>query len=201
VPGGESEQICERCTPRGFSSDGAVLLFNKFDLADGNKDRIVAMNLRERTEQDFLSDPKQSVYNANFSRDDRWVAFRRASIGGFTPSQILIAPVQHGVAADAANWVKVTDTTYNDDQPQFSADGNTLYFTSDRDGYLCIWVQRLDPHTKHPIGAAVAYEHFHNSAGHDGIFAQRSLYLSVARDKILINLLQARSELWITKME
>jgi Tol biopolymer transport system component len=76
--GGEPEQICERCTPHGFSSDGSVLLFNKFDLTDGNKDRIVSMNLRTRSEQDFLSDSKQSLYNANLSWDKRWVVFVRA---------------------------------------------------------------------------------------------------------------------------
>jgi hypothetical protein len=105
------------------------------------------------------------------------------------------------VTASAADWIAVTNTRYSDDQPRFSPDGNTLYFTSDRDGYLCIWTQRLDPLTKHPVGAPVAYEHFHNSAGHNGISDQCFLYLSFARDKILLELVQGRSDLWVTKME
>ena len=32
--GGQPEQICERCTPRGFSSDGSVVLLQKLDLTD-----------------------------------------------------------------------------------------------------------------------------------------------------------------------
>ena len=52
------EQVCQRCTPRGFSSDGSVVLLEKYDQTDGNKDRIVALDLQTKTEQDFLSDQK-----------------------------------------------------------------------------------------------------------------------------------------------
>ncbi len=50
--------------------------------------------------------------------------------------------------------------------------GTRVYFTSTRDGYLCIWAQRLDPVTKHPLGPPFAYEHFHDSAGRAGAFNQ-----------------------------
>ncbi len=56
--GGEPEQVCERCTPRGFSSDGSVVLLQKYDPTDANKDRIVALDLRTRKERDFLSHPE-----------------------------------------------------------------------------------------------------------------------------------------------
>ena len=65
-----------------------------------------------------------------------------------------------------------------------------MYFTSTRDGYLCIWAQRLDPVSKHPLGSPFAYEHFHNSPGAAAAFDQGTFDLSVARDKILINLPQ-----------
>ena len=48
--GGKPEQVCERCTPRGFSSDGSVVLLQKYDQTDPDKDRIVALDLaRERS--------------------------------------------------------------------------------------------------------------------------------------------------------
>ena len=101
--GGEPEQICERCTPRGFSSDGSVVLLQKYDLTDADKDRIVALDLRTRTEQDFLSLSGHSpVAHAFFSWDDRWVVFQKADRwirSNTDPSQILIAPVRHGSAA------------------------------------------------------------------------------------------------------
>ncbi len=117
-------------------------------------------------------------------------------------SVIMIAPVRHGSAAKEAEWIAITDGHSNEEKPQFSADGNTLYFTSPRDGYLCIWAQRLNPVTKHPLGPPFAFEHFHNSAGSAGVSRRvRRSDLSVARDKILINLPQVHSDIWMTQMQ
>jgi hypothetical protein len=79
--GGVPEPVCVRCTPRGFSSDGSVVLIQKYDLTDTNKDRIVALDLRTRTERDFLSLPDRPVYHAFFSWDDRWVVFKKMPPG------------------------------------------------------------------------------------------------------------------------
>jgi Tol biopolymer transport system component/DNA-binding winged helix-turn-helix (wHTH) protein len=200
--GGQPEQICERCTPRGFSSDGSVILLQKYDLTDIDKSRIVALDLHTRTEHDFLSLPDAPVFHPFFSWDDRWVVFKKSqSLHLAEPlSQILIAPVRHGSPATEREWIAVTDGRHRDDKPQFSADGNTLYFTSSRDGNLCIWAQRLDPVTKHPVGPPFAYEHFHDSAGRAGAFSLDESDLSVARDKIFINLRQVHSDTWMTQM-
>jgi DNA-binding winged helix-turn-helix (wHTH) protein/Tol biopolymer transport system component len=198
--GGQPEQICERCSPKGFSSDGSTVLLQKYDLSDADKDRIVALDLRTKTEHDFLSLPDAPVFHAYFSWDDRWVVFKKMQSGVSFPSQILIAPVRHGSAAPEAEWIAVTDGQHSDETPQFSADGKTVYFTSTRDGYLCIWAQRLDPATKHPLGPPFAYEHFHDSAGRAGARNLTGSDLSVARDKILINLPQVHSDTWMTRM-
>jgi eukaryotic-like serine/threonine-protein kinase len=200
---GEPKQVCERCTARGFSSDGSVVLLQKYGHTPADEFRIVALDLRTGKEREFLRYPGMAVVHAFFSWDDRWVAFRKLSSdvisNNLPPAQILIAPVRNGSAAGEAEWIAVTDGKHGDDKPQFSADGNTVYFTSTRDGYLCIWAQRLDPMTKHPLGPPFAYEHFHNAAGRAGVNHQGSSDLSVARDKILINLPQVRSEIWMTQ--
>ena len=200
--GAEAERICLRCTPSGFSSDGSVVLLQKYDPADSNKDRVVAFDLRTKTELEFLSLPHSALYHPSFSWDDRWVTFKKVPSWNLPepPSQILIAPVRHGSPGPEAEWIPVTDGQHSDDKPEFSADGNTVYFTSTRDGYLCIWAQKLDPVTKHPLGSPFAYEHFHNSAGHDASINQAGSDLSVARDKILINLPEMHSAIWMTQM-
>jgi hypothetical protein len=198
--GDKPEQVCERCTPRGFSSDGSVVLLQKYDPTDPDKDHIVALDLRTRTEREFLSHRGQPIYHPFLSWDDRWVVFKEF-LSDFAV-QITIAPVRHGSAAGEAEWIAATDGRYEDDKPQFSADGNTVYFTSTRDGYLCIWAQRLDPATKHPLGPPFAFEHFHNSAGRSGASDQIYSDLSVARDKILINLPQVHAaDIWMTQMQ
>ena len=199
--GGQPEQICERCTPRGFSSDGSMVLLQKYDLTEIDKSRIVAFDLRTKTEQDFLSLSDAPIFHAYFSWDDRWVVFKKSqSLHLSEPlSEILIAPVRKGSPAGQGEWIAVTDGDHYDDKPQFSADGNTIYFTSTRDGNLCIWAQRLDPVTKHPMGTPFAYEHFHDSAGRAGAYDVFGSDLSVARDKMLINLPQVHSDTWMTQ--
>ena len=117
------------------------------------------------------------------------------------PSQILIAPVRNGLAAPEPEWIAITDGLHSDDKPQFSADGKTVYFTSSRDGYLCIWAQRLDPVTRHPIGAPFVFEHFHTLGGQIGASQLGSLDLSVARDKMLLSLPLQQSDIWMMEMK
>jgi WD40-like Beta Propeller Repeat len=165
--GGHAEQLCEVCMPRGFSSDGSMLLIQKLEgstLGKG-RDRIALIDVATKTEKDFLSLPSNDLYHAYFSWDDRWVVFKK--VLDPTKAQILIAPVRNHVAGKESAWVAVTDGRFSYDKPQFSPDGNTIYFTSTRDGYLCIWAQRLNPTTKHPLGPPIAYEHFRNSMGRD----------------------------------
>lgn len=36
-----------------------------------------------------------------------------------------------------------------------------LYYTSDRDGHTCLWSQRIDSASHHPVGDLFAVQHFH----------------------------------------
>jgi DNA-binding winged helix-turn-helix (wHTH) protein/Tol biopolymer transport system component len=203
--GGEPEQVCEFCTSRGFSSDGSVVLIQKYNPNQSflPPDSIAAVDLRSRTEKEFLGSPDKALYHAYFSWDDRWVVFKRL----LDPlrSQIMIAPVRDGVPGKEAEWIAVTDGEYNDDKPQFSPDGNTVYFlSSTRDGYICIWAQKLNPVTRRPVGAPIGYEHFHSWAQRDlSPYGQAisASDLTVARDKMLVNLPQFRVDIWMTQIE
>ena len=196
--GGDAEQVCEWCTARGFSSDGTFVLIQKLQPP---RDHIALVDLSTREEKDFLVAADKPLYHAYFSWDDRWVAFKKVIASPrFGVTQIMIAPVRGHVAGEEADWIAVTDGHYQDDKPQFSPDGNTVYFTSTRDGYLCIWGQKLNPVTKYPAGPPFAFEHFHNSAGAAGANDQSTADLSVARDKMLINLPEVHTDIWLQQM-
>jgi eukaryotic-like serine/threonine-protein kinase len=121
--------------------------------------------------------------------DGRWIIFARDL--GRTRKQLMIAPVRDGVAGKEPEWIAVTDGTHNDSGPQFSPDGNTAYFISQRDGYHCIWAQRLESATKRPVGEAFGYEHFHDASQKDldGFWGGDG-DLGIARDKIIFSLVQ-----------
>jgi Tol biopolymer transport system component len=203
--GGEPQQVCEFCTSRGFSSDGSVVLIQKYTQNQSflPPDSIAAVDLGSGTEKEFLSTPNKALYHPYFSWDDRWVVFKR--LLDPQKAQIMIAPVRDGIPGKEMEWIAVTDGQYNDDKPQFSPDGNTVYFlSSTRDGYICIWAQRLDPATKRPVGAPVGYEHFHSWAQRDPLpYGQiiSSSDLTVASDKMLVNLPEQRADIWMTQIE
>ena len=194
------ELVCTHCQPRGFAPDGSSALFQKYPGDDIHKFRIDSIDLRTKAEREFLSDPENPLFHAYISWDGRWVVFKKLwlTVPGMM-GQIFITAVRQGVGAPESEWIAVTDAKHEDDKPQFSSDGNTVYFTSSRDGYLCIWAQRLNPVTKHPLGAPFAFEHFHNAAGRFAPIFQPSMDdLSVAKDKIVINLPQVQSDIWMT---
>jgi len=113
----------------------------------------------------------------------------------------MIAPVRNGVPAGQSEWVSITDGKYADDKPQLSPDGNTLYFTSERDGYLCIWAQHLDRSTKRPINAPFVVQHFHNAQWRILDSNRYQTELWVARDKIVTNFRETHSDIWMMKLD
>jgi hypothetical protein len=69
--------------------------------------------------------------------------------------------------------------------------------------YVRSGAQKLNPATKRPVGAPYGFEHFHNSSGAHAASSniQDRCDLSVARDKMLINLPNGHADMWITQVE
>jgi Tol biopolymer transport system component len=108
---------------------------------------------------------------------------------------IFIAPFNRtGAKVPVGNWIQITKDNARNNLAAWAPDGRTLYYLSDRDGFRCIWVQRLDPETKKPLGEAFAVYHSHNArlslsnAGHE-----RATGLSAAEDKIVFSQGQRRA--------
>jgi hypothetical protein len=58
--------------------------------------------------------------------------------------------------------------------------------------------------TKHPIDSPKAFAHFHNSMGRDAASDPQYMFLSdltVAHDKVLINLPRGRNDVWIAHLK
>jgi DNA-binding winged helix-turn-helix (wHTH) protein/Tol biopolymer transport system component len=203
LEGDGPRKVCESCIPRGFSSDGSVLLVRKYDLVRDDKPPgwIAAIDLRSGSQRQLVASQSSAIESASLSWNNRWLIF--AKVLSRNKGQIMIAPVRDGNGSKESDWIAVTDGTHNDDgQPQFSPDGNTAYFISTRDGYDCIWAQRLDPATKRPVGTAFGYEHFHDASQKDlDGFWSRDADLSVARDKLIVSLVQWHVGIWTTQIQ
>ena len=197
--GGTPARICDRCDARGFSSDGSILLAQRVDAKSGLA-RAIAVQVPGGNTEGFLAHPTQDLWHPFFAWDDRWVTFKKVLHGSF--AKIMIAPVRNGVAGAEREWISVTDGQYCDGKPQFSPDGNTLYFNSTRDRHLCIWARRLDPVTKRPVGEPFVVQHFHELQPWVTSGPQWSVIeLWVAKDKLVTNFLEAHGGLWMTKLD
>ena len=80
-------------------------------------------------------------------------------------------------------------------KPRWSPNGNLLYYISDRDGFTCIWVNRLDPVSKQPVGAPKAVIHFHTGA--NSLDTAYGLELSVADDKLVVDIGESSGNIWL----
>jgi eukaryotic-like serine/threonine-protein kinase len=198
--GGSPRRICQNCGgPVGFSSDRSRVLTE--DLSTG-LDKILLVELATGKATDALSDPQHQLWNAFYSWDDKWISFLMQTGADTEHFRIYVAPVKSLIPAGSDRWIQLTTGDYHDDKQQFSPDGNTMYFTSNRDGFTCLWALRLDPKTKRALGAPFAIQHFHGSQRiYSGISESNHMEVSVARDKIVTNLDEFHSDIWMMELE
>jgi hypothetical protein len=69
-------------------------------------------------------------------------------------------------------------------------------FVSHRDGFGCLWAQRLDARTKHPVGPQFAIHHFHDTRLSMMNVGLGLLEIDVARDKIVFGLGELTGNIW-----
>jgi Tol biopolymer transport system component len=139
----------------------------------------------------FLSDPAGDLYQAHFSHDGRWVTFNRLDN---QHSQIYIAPFSTQ-PVPTTNWIRVSSGTW-DDKPRFSWDDRLIFFVSDRDGYRCIWAQRLTA-DMHPEGDPFPVFHSHSLKRSIGNLPMGNLELAVGPGILVFNQAESRGDLWL----
>jgi Tol biopolymer transport system component/DNA-binding winged helix-turn-helix (wHTH) protein len=191
LSGDDSQPICKDCSDYGWSSDKQRLA-----LVGASPPGISILELATRRRTTLLQHPEYRLWNARFSPDDHWISFNATERGR---SRIFIAPVTSAHLVRFEDWIAVPGSGW-DDKPRWSPDGNTLYFVSDRDGFRCIWAQRLD-RQKHPIGDPIQVFHAHKSRQSMSRVGPGDLSISVAGDKIVFNMSERKGNLWLTNLD
>jgi Tol biopolymer transport system component len=191
--GGDSAKICEACTQAlDWSPDErAILIQQQHDLSPL---RVDLLKLPSRETAAFLQHAKWNLSSPRFSPDGSGVVFH--AITGPVRRQIFVAPVIAGAAATESQWIPITDGQGLDRNAVFSPDASLLYFLSERDGFRCIWAQRLDRQFR-PQGAAFAVVHLHNSKRSLGAGATGAIGLTAAPGKLVFSAAEFTGNIWI----
>jgi eukaryotic-like serine/threonine-protein kinase len=193
---GMTEKICEHCgPPTDVSAGGQQVLFEPLDPPD----YVMWIDVpRHRTAPMIRpEEPDHILYGGRLAPGGLWVAFH-AALDKSLNKKIFISPVQDGRGVPEAEWIPVTDGSHVDLNASWSPDGNLLYFLSERDGFRCIWGQRLQPDTKRPIGDAFAVQHFHYPRQSLARVERADLIgLSAARGRLVFAMSELRGNIWM----
>jgi Tol biopolymer transport system component len=193
LPDGTARTLCEECSgPYGWSPAGNGLLarpmtdtrnISLYDLAGGGP-------------QTLLKHPEFVLYEARFSPDGRWIAFH--GLNSPTTRQMFVAPFHGPRETPVEEWIPISDGTEMDRNVTWSPDGAALYFLSERDGFRCVWGQRLDPATKRPAGDPFNVAHFHQASRS---MVDAGFNMSVTSDSLVFALTDLTGNVWMVEPE
>ena len=143
-----------------------------------------------------LEDSDSDLRHAHFSPDGRWIVMVARIDGG--SSRIYLAPFRASLVPKS-EWIALTDGSAWESSPQWSPDGKLVYYVSTRDGYHCIWAQRLEAANK-PSGAAFAVYHFHSARRSPAILPFEDTDLFLGQNQLLVSLSELTGNIWSTKV-
>jgi Tol biopolymer transport system component len=188
------ERLCDQCglvwhwAPDGrwmVHVEGLPVRFRSFDRQTGDR-------------ADALYHASYQLYLPRISPDGKWLLFLART--GPDRSRICVTRLQPGKPPAETDWITVaSDDTWND-KPAWSDDGKAVYFTSDQDGFRCLWKQAVMPDTKQPRGPAVPVFHSHQARVSIGN-AFDSLDVDVRGDTLVFEQGERDGSIWISSLK
>jgi hypothetical protein len=186
--GAAPEKVCEGCLrATDFSRDEKTLL-----VFGGNPFQIDLLEIASRRQMPLLKHPAYSLLYARFSPDNRWVSFTVRTQPDH--GRIAVAPIAGSKPIPESAWITIAEAGY-EDYANWSPDGKTLYFSSGKDGFNCLWGQRLDATTHRPLGDPFAVQHLHGR-----IWFNHGA-LSAAGGRIALGMVESASNIWLMSRE
>jgi len=195
--GGDEKVYNNGGPPRAFSADGTKLLF---EAKSCSPYCVGLLDLGLGKARVLLQDRKLALYPESFSPDGEWIAFQARQVDNDSSRTIYVTPFRDGNVGGPDTWIAVTDGTQMDREAKWAPDGLLLYFLSERDGFRCIWGQRLDRKTRHPEGAAFPVYHFHHSQQSlTSLGSPGKVGLSATKGGLLFSMSEMTGNIWMAR--
>jgi Tol biopolymer transport system component len=176
-----------------WASDGKALLVLRYPNSGASGHfSIYAANLETEQVIPLIQDPDHDVFEPHFSPDGRWVTF---TVAANNESRVFVAPLRW-TAIPKSEWQAITTDTSWNDKPRFSMDGRSVLFTSNRDGFRCIWAQRLAPDL-HPAGDPLPVFHSHGTQLSIGNGPLSDQGMSVGKGWLVFDQTELKGNIWV----
>jgi eukaryotic-like serine/threonine-protein kinase len=184
--GGTSRQVCDdNCyLPWQWSVDNRRIFYGS------DKDDIGVLDVRTGSKTILLKSGECSFWGRALAPNEKWISFEM-SCRSEKQSSRFIAPVRDGRVNPKHSWLP-------DAGGRWSPDANAIYAISEKDGFVCLYVQRSDRATQGPAGQSQVAHHFH-AARQSLIRVPEIGGGSVARDKIVITLVESTGNIWMAE--
>ena len=163
----------------------------------GPEPALTVYDLTTKAEEIIVRAPSRSIYQPRISRDGEWITFLVKA--DETDSRIYGARFRGTKPIPSSEWVPLSKGNAGDDKPRLSADRRRLYFTSKADGHRCIWIQELDPATLQPIGAPVAFQHFHSARRSLDRVLSNLQEIGIGGNRLIFNMAETTGNLWLLR--
>jgi Tol biopolymer transport system component len=179
--------------PYSWSATGAWLFY----AAKTDRFGVDALHVSSGRKYKLIDGLGYDITFFHTSPDDRWAV---ASAYSDPISRIQIAPFREGAPISQKEWLSIADDAAEHDRPMWSTDGTLVYYTSYRDGFRCIWAQRLHDATKRPAGPPVPVYHSHPSRISLRNAGQNRFKIAVARGRLIFNMGELRGNIWMATL-
>jgi Tol biopolymer transport system component len=181
-----------RFGPTDWSADGRWLLGSCSRSVQGRLEICLApLSAAPHVESAIsvvATHPDLNLFIARFSPDQRWIAIQGVKYAGL--STIYAMPAAGGAIA------QITEGRHWDDKPCWGPDGRTIYFVSDRGGFLNVWGIRFDPANGTRVGEPFRVTTFESP--HQMVFPRLApLQLRVTANRLFLNISELSGSIWI----
>jgi serine/threonine protein kinase len=133
---------------------------------------------------------------ADWSPNNEYLLFTASTNGANKQVYAVRFPQSSGSAKGP--WILLTPESQLAERPRWSEDGKTIYYLSNRDGYLCVWGQAFVPGEKGPPGKPFPIMHYHDYprfSPNSADYVSRGF--SAARGSIFLNVGEEVEALWM----
>jgi Tol biopolymer transport system component len=192
--GGAAERIGEDGgQARGWSLDGQYLIGNSVD------GRLILIDVAARRMIDLLAIKGRWFYGIGFLPDGHSIWFwegrgiggtdggAQSASGGYVRRRTYTAPFQGETMAPESAWSELPGFG------ELSPDGMLSYNLSNRDGFTCVWAQRVDRVTMRPVGGPRPIYH-----SHVGVRLGVRL-ISIGRERMIFDLAERTGNIWMAE--